>query len=182
MFAAKQDPSQRHIVAGEEKAASNGTGPSQRPRFKISRNTMISFDPFLYKCNEKATVHCQNLTAKFRHKIVSEFKKSMAESKATLVDETSYLYNVQRRQHSIINPLCAVIMANVRCLKRSDFRGGNEQRQHSSIIAALPTRPLFVSDHEMSELKQSCAIVSSAGSLAKSGLGRFIGNYSDQLI
>lgn len=179
VFAAKQDPNERHIVAGEEKAASNGsTGSPQRPRFnKLSRNTMISFDPFLYKCKEKDSVHCQNLTDKFRHRIVNEFKKSMAESKTAnyLIDKTTNFYNVQNHvkqpNGEIQNPICALLRANVRCLKRSYGAESN------GVFSVLPTQPLFEGGPDARQ-KQSCAIISSAGSMAKSGLGRFIGNFA----
>lgn len=167
VFSSKQDTTQKHIVESEEKAATNTTKKIQRPRFNLSRNTIIPFDPFKYRCQEKFSVDCQNKTKLFASKVLTEFRKSLTKA----VSEEPNFYNVDYSavKKSEQNPICLVMQAKVRTLRKKD-----SPFNVNHIGQLFPKRKLF--KNVAKELK-SCAIISSAGSMAKSKLGHFIGNY-----
>lgn len=169
VFTNRQDPSQKHVVESEEKAATNSSNSDQRPRFNLSRNTIIPFDPFLYRCRDKLSEPCQNRTKLFREKVMSEFNRSLAE----FVNGEPNYYNVDYAAADMYNkketsPICMLMEAKVKTLRKKDA-----PFNQNDIGSLFPKRKLF--KHIARDAKTSCAIISSAGSLIKSGLGHFIG-------
>lgn len=66
-----------------------------------------------------------------------------------------------------VSSVCLVMQAKVRTLRKKDFPFNT-----NSIGSLFPKRKLF---KNIAKQSKSCAIISSAGSMAKSGLGHFIG-------
>lgn len=140
----------------------------QRPLFPVNRNKQLSFNPSNYKCNQKHSSVCQNKTIMYREKVLSEFKTSMLTEK-----DKSNFYNVEYEHiEGVIkyNPSCMILDAKVRYLTNSDTPFDT-----SEIGCLFPKRELF--GKKFLSTSKSCVIVSSAGSLHNSGLGKFIGTY-----
>lgn len=176
VFSTKQDPSQKYTIESKEKPATNNTQYPTRPRFNLSRNTIIPFDSIQYQCKEKFAPTCVNKTNQFGSKIIAELRKSETVSGDAL-DEPNY-YNVdyspmnrQTGNSSRVLPICLVLAAKVRGLRKKD-----------SPFSTMPLGELFPKKRLFSGWTKdgktkSCAIVSSAGSMANSGLGHFVGEY-----
>lgn len=166
-FSIKYNASTMYMVKSEEKPSRNGTNHWQRPLFASTKNVHLTFDPAIYKCNEKYSSLCQNKTQIFRDKLLMEFKKSITE----YTDEPN-IYNVEyEHPHDMIkyNPTCMVLDAKLRVLTKND-----SPFDLNKIGNLFPNRKLF--GRKFLETPRSCVIVSSAGSLFQSGLGNFIGN------
>lgn len=149
-------------------SGNNDTLILQRPLFPVNRNKKLPFNPSLYKCNQKHSSICQNKTVLYREKVLSEFKTSMLNEKGK-----PNFYNVEYEQieNTIkYNPSCMILDAKVRYLTNSDTPFDS-----SDIGCLFPKRELF--DKKFLSAPKSCIIVSSAGSLHNSGLGKFIGTY-----
>lgn len=100
---------------------------------------------------------------------MSEFMRSLA---ASANGEPNY-YNVDysvtdKYNKKVTSPICMLMEAKVRTLRKKDA-----PFNHNDIGSLFPKRKLF--KHIARDAKTSCAIISSAGSLMKSGLGHFIG-------
>lgn len=166
-FIIKQTSKQKHIIESEEKPASNASNAPQRPRFALSRNTNLPFDPITYLCRNKHTAECQNKTKEFAQKVLSEFRKSIAQK----IEEPNF-YNVYDAMwpsdRTTMPSVCMLLEAGVRTLRQKDASFSTH-----AIGVLLPKRKLF---SRKSKDTNSCVIVSSAGSLVKSNLGHFIGN------
>lgn len=171
-FTIRLNASTMSVVKSDEKPSRNDSNHSQRPLFAAFRkHAQLSFDPSLYKCNSKQSIDCQNKTKEFRAKILSEFVKSLIEP----VDESANIYHVEYEHPDDMikyNPTCMVLDAKLRILTNKDqpFDGNKIGRM-------FPTRKLF--GKKYLSVARSCVIVSSAGSLFRSGLGKFIGEHSD---
>lgn len=156
------------MVKSDEKPARNDSNHLQRPVFATNRKyEKLTFDPFVYKCNNKHSIDCLNKTKEFRVKILSEFEKTLLEP----IDETSNIYNVEYEHPDDMikyNPTCMVLDAKVRMLTNKD-----SPFDANKIGRLFPTRKLF--GKKFMSVSRSCVIVSSAGSLFRSGLGQFIG-------
>lgn len=146
----------------------NDTLVPQRPLFPVNKHRQLSFNPSNYKCNQKYSPICKNRTITYREKVLSELKTSMLNEKR----EPNF-YNVEYEHIDGIfkyNPACMILDAKVRYLRNSDTPFDT-----SEIGYLFPERELF--DQKFSSTPKSCIIVSSAGSLHNSGLGKFIGMY-----
>lgn len=156
------------VVKSDEKPARNDSKNWQRPVFASYRKyEKLTFDPSAYECSDKQSIECLNRTKEFRAKILSEFGKSLLET----VDESSNIYNVEYEHSDDMikyNPTCMVLDAKVRILTNKD-----SPFDTNKIGRLFPTRKLF--GKKFMSVPRSCVIVSSAGSLYQSGLGKFIG-------
>lgn len=164
----------KHVVDSEEKAATNKTLKSLRPRLHLSRHTIIPFDPFQFRCSDQRSAQCHNKTATFAGHVLAEFQRSLSDPK-TGVNVDGNFYNVDYAQDVLrpvngTHPVCLVMAAKVRVLRRKD-RPFSEH----SVGKAFPKRKLFGRKGDGKAADNTCVIVASAGSLLGSGLGRFIG-------
>lgn len=152
-----------------DSTGNNDTLIPQRPLFPVNRNKQLPFNPSIYKCKQKHSPICQNKTIIYREKVLSEFKSAMLNDK-----HKPNFYNVQYQQADEkirYNPSCMILDAKVRYLTKSDTPFDT-----SEIGWLFPKRDLF--DEKFLSTPKSCIIVSSAGSLHNSGLGKFIGTYA----
>lgn len=156
------------VVKSAEKPARNDSNHWQRPVFASNRKyEKLTFDPSSYECNDKQSITCLNKTKEFRSKILSEFGKTLLEP----IDESSNIYNVEYEHPDDMikyNPTCMVLDAKLRILTNKD-----SPFDTNKIGRLFPTRKLF--GKKFMSVPRSCVIVSSAGSLFESGLGKFIG-------
>lgn len=163
------------VVKSDEKPARNDSNHSQRPVFASFRKfEKLSFDPTQYECIDKHSIVCLNKTNEFREKILSEFAKSLHDSSnetATTIPQNVYNVEYEHPDDMIkYNPTCMVLDAKLRILTKKD-----PPFDSNKIGRLFPTRKLF--GKKYLSVPRSCVIVSSAGSLYQSGLGKFIGNY-----
>ena len=132
-----------------------------------NKHQSLPFDPSMYRCSDKQSPLCQNQTSTFRKKILNEFKKTIQMK----IDEPNF-YNVDYT-HDFdwlkYNPTCMMLDAKVRPLNQND-----SPFDRNKIGRLFPVDD-FLGDHQARP--QSCVIISSAGSIAKSGLGQFVGNF-----
>lgn len=159
-------------MQSHESPAINSSKLAPHPRLKVSKNTKLTLSPKLYLCHDKYAEQCHNKTAAFRQRIVQVFERSMRES----LNETNH-YNVDYKpvfgdsfEEQYYPSTCLVMEAGVRVLRRKD-----------PPFNKLPFGKLFPRQKLFRNVKniKTCAIVSSAGSLAGSKLGRFIGGLSE---
>lgn len=111
---------------------------------------------------------CENKTQVFKERILRAFDKAMMES----LNESNF-YNVDFKpvfgdsfEEQYYPSTCLVMEAGVRVLKRKDPPFNKLQ-----FGKLFPKQKLFRQNKNI----KTCAIVSSAGSMAGSKLGRFIG-------
>ncbi|XP_055315555.1 beta-galactoside alpha-2,6-sialyltransferase 1 [Sitodiplosis mosellana] len=158
------------VVESAEKPARNDSNHWQRPVFASNRKyEKLTFDPSTYVCSDKQAIECLNKTKEFRAKILSEFGKTLLEP----IDESSNIYNVEYEHPDDMvkyNPTCMVLDAKLRILTKKD-----SPFDTNKIGRLFPTRKLF--GKKFMSVQRSCVIVSSAGSLFESGLGKFIDNH-----
>lgn len=172
-FTIRLNSSTMSVVKSDEKPSRNDSNYSQRPLFASNRKfSQLSFDPIIYKCADKKLDDCHNKTVEFRAKILSEFEKSVIEPSE--IDEiTSNIYNAEYEHPDDMikyNPICMMLDAKLRILTKVD-----SPFDHNKIGRLFPNRKLF--GRKYLSVPRSCVIVSSAGSLHRSGLGKFIGKH-----
>lgn len=161
------------VVKSDEKPARNDSNHSQRPVFASFRKfEKLSFDPTQYECADKHSIVCLNKTNEFREKILGEFAKSLHDSSnesATAINHNIYNAEYEHPDDMIkYNPTCMVLDAKLRILTNKDAPFDTNK-----IGRLFTTRKLF--GKKYLSAPRSCVIVSSAGSLYQSGLGKFIG-------
>lgn len=179
VFSPKHD-APKVVIDSEEKAATNKSLAANRPRLHLSRHTLIPFDPYQYRCNDKRAPDCLTKTHAFSAHILNEFQQSLREPLPSTENAANF-YNVDYARvmmnsaspPTMVRPVCLVLAANVRTLRRND----GPLRRHA-VGSSLPKRKLF-RDRGQRKLvaNNTCVIVASAGSLIGSGLGRFIGEH-----
>lgn len=170
-FSVKQNSSTVYIIKSNERPTRNESLQSQRPLFASGKNRNLPLEPKLYRCTNRNTWECANKTETFRNKILHEFEVSLNDY---LVEKNTNYYNVQYANANAMSSqkyqsVCMLLNAQVRVLTKNDspFDG-------NKIGSLFPQRRLF--GHRFAASPKTCVIVSSAGSLYQSGLGRFIGN------
>jgi len=171
VFHVRWNPNEKFVVESRESPAINSSKLAPHPRLKVSKNTKLTLSPKLYQCHDKYAEQCHNKTASFRQRIVQVFERSMKES----LNESNH-YNVDYKpvfgdsfEEQYYPSTCLVMEAGVRVLRRKD-----EPFNKLPFGRLFPRQKLF---RDAKDVK-TCAIVSSAGSLAGSKLGRFIGDKS----
>lgn len=170
VFHVRWNPNEKFIVESRENPAINSSKLAPHPRLKVSKNTKLTLSPKLYLCHDKHSELCHNKTQQFRQRIVQTFEKAMTES----VNESDpNHYNVDYKpvfgdsfEEQYYPSTCLVMEAGVRVLRRKD-----EPFNKLPFGRLFPRQKLFRNIRNI----KTCAIVSSAGSLAGSKLGRFIG-------
>lgn len=167
VFHVRWNPNEKFVVESRESPAINSSKLAPHPRLKVSKNTKLTLSPKLYQCHDKYAEQCHNKTASFRQRIVQVFERSMKES----LNESNH-YNVDYKpvfgdsfEEQYYPSTCLVMEAGVRVLRRKD-----EPFNKLPFGRLFPRQKLF---RDAKDVK-TCAIVSSAGSLAGSKLGRFI--------
>ncbi|KAH8321508.1 hypothetical protein KR074_006819 [Drosophila pseudoananassae] len=169
VFHVRWNPNEKFIVESRENPAINSSKLAPHPRLKVSKNTKLTLSPKLYLCHDKHSELCHNKTQQFRQRIVQTFEKAMIES----VNESDpNHYNVDYKpvfgdsfEEQYYPSTCLVMEAGVRVLRRKD-----EPFNKLPFGRLFPRQKLFRNIRNI----KTCAIVSSAGSLAGSKLGRFI--------
>lgn len=154
--------------------------------FASNKKLQLPFDPEVFKCDSKIDLFCANKTAIYRERILSQFKSSMIERND---DETNVYHVEYEHPNDTIkyNPTCMVLDAKLRLLTKND-----SPFDANKIGRLFPQRTIFDDEDDNDNEKagngngnegdetvktklKSCVIVSSAGSLFRSGLGKFIG-------
>lgn len=155
------------LIKSDERPTRNDSNHEQRPLFASSKNKKLPLDPVLYRCKQNQSVECLNKTEIFRNKILREFQKSVDDE----LDDTTNYYNVEYALPDEMHkyqPVCMVLNAKVRVLTKND-----SPFDRNKIGRLFPARRLF--GRRFAKNAKSCVIVSSAGSMFQSGLGKFIG-------
>ncbi|KAL9915991.1 beta-galactoside alpha-2,6-sialyltransferase 2 isoform X2 [Glossina fuscipes] len=167
VFHVRWNPNEKYIVESLENPAVNSSKYSPHPRLKVSKTTKISLNPKIYLCRDKYELRCLNKTLAFRERIIKTLEKAVIE----VVNETNH-YNVDFKpvfgssfEEQYYPSSCLMMEADVRVLRRKDHPFNKLQ-----FGKLFPKQKLF----RHSKKIKACAIVSSAGSMAGSKLGRFI--------
>lgn len=165
-FSVKQNASTIHHIQTEEKPSRNDKNYPQRPLFTSVKNVNLPFNPTIFECADEYSVDCEMKTNQFRSKVLSEFQKSLVEN----LDDSNYYHVEYEHVDDMIkyNPTCMLLDAKVRVLTNKDA-----PFDRNKIGRLFPGHEIF--EKESSVETKSCAIISSAGSLHRSGLGAFIG-------
>ncbi|GAB0086269.1 beta-galactoside alpha-2,6-sialyltransferase 2 [Sergentomyia squamirostris] len=159
-----QNTSDKFVIHGKEHPARNSTRSAWRPKFATPRETSnLGVDSAKFACTEKYTPECRNKTRQFRRKIVEILEKSAKENP----EEGPNIYNVSYQPRQMFrSPMCGILKAGLKTLRRKDFM---KMPGRLTLYDLVPKRKLL----DKQTIK-SCAVVSSAGSLANSKLGKFI--------
>ncbi|KAM7343875.1 beta-galactoside-a-2,6-sialyltransferase isoform 2-T4 [Cochliomyia hominivorax] len=167
VFHVRWNPNERFIVESHENPAINSSKLAPHPRLKVSKTTKLTLNPKIYLCHDKYSQMCENKTQVFKERILRAFDKAMMES----LNESNF-YNVDFKpvfgdsfEEQYYPSTCLVMEAGVRVLKRKDPPFNKLQ-----FGKLFPKQKLFRQNKNI----KTCAIVSSAGSMAGSKLGRFI--------
>ncbi|XP_037816304.1 beta-galactoside alpha-2,6-sialyltransferase 2 [Lucilia sericata] len=167
VFHVRWNPNERFIVESHENPAINSSKLAPHPRLKVSKTTKLTLNPKLYLCHDKYSQMCENKTMVFKERILRAFDKAMMES----LNESNF-YNVDFKpvfgdsfEEQYYPSTCLVMEAGVRVLKRKDPPFNKLQ-----FGKLFPKQKLFRQNKNI----KTCAIVSSAGSMSGSKLGRFI--------
>lgn len=170
-FTIRLNSSTMLITHSDEKPSRNDSSYWQRPVFgSFRKHAQLPFEPSQYKCNDKHSIECQRKTSDFRAKVMAEFEKSLLNQSEILPN----MYNVEYEPLDEMikyNPTCMVLDAKLRMLTKQDA-----PFDRNKIGRMFPAKKLFGKKFLLQP--RSCVIVSSAGSLHRSGLGSFIGNYT----
>lgn len=126
----------------------------------MSRTSSISFQPEQYICIEKYSLECKNKTEIFRDKVLSELKKVSSEN----VEEPNFYKVSYIKKFENLSSECLVFNAGLRTLRKKDV-------SFVDLEKFIPKRKLFRKKDNI----RSCVVISSAGSLIGSQLGKFIG-------
>lgn len=169
-FTIRLNTSTMSIVKSDEKPSRNDSNYSQRPLFaSLRKYAQLSFEPSIYKCDHKQSTDCQNKTKEFMLKILNEFQKSLVEPLEEAASMNAYNVEYEHLDDMIkYNPTCMVLDAKLRILTNKD-----SPFDTNKIGRMFPIKKLF--GKRYLSIPRSCVIVSSAGSLHRSGLGKFIG-------
>ncbi|XP_058981765.1 beta-galactoside alpha-2,6-sialyltransferase 1 [Musca domestica] len=170
VFHVRWNPNERFIVESNENPAINSSKLAPHPRLKVSKTTKLNLNAKHYLCHDKLSPVCANKTQAFKERVLKIFEKSLMES----VNESNF-YNVDFKpvfgdsfEEQYYPSTCLVMEAGVRVLKRKDPPFNKLQ-----FGKLFPKQKLF---RQKKNIK-TCAIVSSAGSMAGSKLGRFIDSH-----
>ncbi|XP_073812891.1 beta-galactoside-a-2,6-sialyltransferase [Musca autumnalis] len=170
VFHVRWNPNERFIVESNENPAINSSKLAPHPRLKVSKTTKLNLNAKHYQCHDKLSPVCANKTQAFKERVLKIFEKSLMES----VNESNF-YNVDFKpvfgdsfEEQYYPSTCLVMEAGVRVLKRKDPPFNKLQ-----FGKLFPKQKLF---RQKKNIK-TCAIVSSAGSMAGSKLGRFIDSH-----
>lgn len=169
-FTIRLNSSTMSIVQSDEKPSRNDSN-YQRPVFGSSRkHAQLPFEPSQYKCADKKSTECLRRTTDFRAKVLAEFNKSLHDQTGEATATTN-IYNVEYEPFDETikyHPTCMVLDAKLRVLTKHD-----PPFDRNKIGRMFPPKKLF--GKKFLSQPRSCVIVSSAGSLHRSGLGSFIG-------
>lgn len=138
---------------------------NKNPRISFSKTSELTpIASNLYRCNfNKTEYECKNKTSEFKNKVISELKRSMSS-----VGNDNF-YNVdynKLKTDKNVSSISVLLKNKLKMLKKKD----KAFRKHK-LGNLFPKKKLF---QKMSG--KTCVIVSSAGSMASSNLGKFIGN------
>lgn len=143
---------------------------SGSPRFPNIHKPILEFDSDKYVCDDYLTTDCETRTAEFKTLLLKEFHRVlMTESKvftSGLDSQNPYDVHFERgqwKEPTKKDILCALAGVSVRTVTAEDepFRRLNYK---------IPKEPL-----QLHRAYNTCAVVTSAGSLLGSRLGDFIG-------
>lgn len=140
------------------------------PRFPNLHKAILELDSDKYVCNDLTTSNCETKTAEFKELLLKEFQRVlMSESKvftSGLDSQNPYDVQYERGAAKTFNRediLCALGKLAVRTVTAED-------EPFARLGFPIPIRPL-----QENRMFNTCAVVTSAGSLLGSRLGEFIG-------
>jgi hypothetical protein len=138
---------------------------SKNPRISFSKSSdLTTIASNLFKCpKNKTESECANKTLTFKSKVIQELTKSVGRSD----DENNYNVNYQSATNktNTKSTICILLKNKIKLVRRKDPPFMNNKLGQS-----FPKRKLFRKNEG-----KSCIIVSSAGSMSGSNLGKFIG-------
>lgn len=105
-------------------------------------------------------MECKNKTEIFREKVLNELKRVSSEN----VEESNYYNVTYYKKFENLSSECLVFNAGLRTLRKKDV-------SFVDLEKFIPKRKLFRKKDNI----KSCVVISSAGSLIGSQLGKFIG-------
>jgi hypothetical protein len=157
-FSIKQSISER-ISSVEKPSVMNKT-----PRISFSKTSeLTTIASNLFRCHPNRTVsECRNKTHEFKNKVIRELTKSMTRSN----DEN--IYNVEYQPidgNESLSTISMLMSTRVKMLRKKEPPFNTHK-----LGLLFPKKKLY---HKVKG--KSCVIVSSAGSMAGSNLGSFIG-------
>lgn len=146
------------IISSVEKKSSN----VKSPRISFSKTSdLTQIASNLFKCPiNKTEIECSNKTSEFKHKIIHELTKSMPSG-----EDNVYNVNYQKSNKTNKNPICILLKNKIKLLRKKDAPFNVHK------LGKLFPKKKILRKNE----GKTCVIVSSAGSLTGSQLGKFIG-------
>lgn len=145
------------------------------PRFPNIHKPILEFDSDKYVCDDYLTTECELRTAEFRTLLLKEFHRVlMSDSKVfTSGLNSQNSYDVQYERRISTEPtekeiLCALNRVPVQTVTAED-------EPFKRLNFPIPRRPL-----RQNKTFNTCAVVTSAGSLLGSRLGEFIGEHNNK--
>lgn len=144
---------------------------NNNPRISFSKSSdLTAIASNLFKCpKSKTEIECANKTQTFKSKVIQELTKSIGRSS----EENNYNVNYQsvKNNNDKKSAICILLRNKIKLLRRKD-----EPFKNNKLGQSFPERRLFKKNEG-----KSCIIVSSAGSMSGSNLGKFIGKLRSNL-
>ncbi|KAJ8734754.1 hypothetical protein PYW08_014004 [Mythimna loreyi] len=140
------------------------------PRFPSLERPLLEFDSYKYVCDKLLTVECKEKTAEFKDLLIKEFHRVLMGASKVFTSglnvhnkyDVKYDSNNRRRMSSKDEVLCALKRVKLRTVTADD-------EPFAKLGFRIPSSPLHEGRHY-----NSCAVVTSAGALLGSGLGKFV--------
>ncbi|CAO1422985.1 unnamed protein product [Diamesa tonsa] len=145
------------IISSVEKPSSN----VKSPRISFSKTSdLTQIASNLFKCPlNKTDIECSNKTSEFKHKIIQELRKSMPSG-----EDNVYNVNYQQSNKTTKSPICILLKNKIKLLRKKDA-----PFNVNKLGKLFPKKKILRKNEG-----KTCVIVSSAGSLTGSQLGKFI--------
>lgn len=140
---------------------------NQKPRFGRIQNLFLKLDTKKYMCLQPDEKNCRKKTGMFKHKVIMELERYLREKPPGNDYNVSYdgaREMVKRKSNKEL--LCKF----KRDVQSEILTRGKVMEYFQNISKYFPVKTLFQNKHF-----NTCALVSSAGSLINSNLGKFIG-------
>lgn len=140
------------------------------PRFPNIHRPLLEFDSDKYVCDDLLSAECEEQTAEFKELLLKEFHRVLMEASKVFTSglDVHNTYDVKynsskRKSRSRDEVMCALKRVKLRTVTADDH-------PFAKLGFKIPRAPLHEGRHY-----NNCAVVTSAGALLGSGLGKFIG-------
>ncbi|XP_017777225.1 PREDICTED: beta-galactoside alpha-2,6-sialyltransferase 1 [Nicrophorus vespilloides] len=149
---------------------------NSRPRFPNLQSEDFVLDTVKYRCSEdESTNECDNKVKQYKEKILNELKRVFLDESNVLkhaTDQNPYNVHYQGIKENHLNKYRNQLVCEFKRIQFTVIRRSDEPFKSNYLRDLIPKKK-FLDNRQYN----SCAVVSSAGSLTNSNLGQFIDSH-----